>query len=116
MLDHRQVMGNEQISQIPLPLELLEQINHLRLNGNVQSGDRLIRHDKLRLDRQRPGNTDPLPLAAGEFVGKTSGMFGIQTYVLEQLINLLLAFLTGSQAVDINTFADNILNGHSGIQ
>ncbi|MNC40884.1 hypothetical protein D3C75_896250 [compost metagenome] len=92
MFYHGQVMGNEQIGQIPLALELLEQVNHLGLNGYVQSGDGLIRHDKLRLDGQRPGNADPLPLAAGEFVGETSGMLGVQAYVLEQLINLLLAF------------------------
>ena len=44
---YRQVVGNKQEREPMLLLQMLEQINHLRLNRNVQRGDRLICHQQL---------------------------------------------------------------------
>ena len=43
-----QIMGNEDIGQAQILLQLLEQVQNLRLNGNIQSGYRLITDDKFR--------------------------------------------------------------------
>ncbi|MNL86121.1 hypothetical protein D3C87_2146960 [compost metagenome] len=40
--NHAQIMGNKNIGQIQLLLQLVHQIQHLGLNRNVQGGDRLI--------------------------------------------------------------------------
>ena len=36
MLNNRQIMGDEQIGQVALLLQVFEQIDNLRLNRNVQ--------------------------------------------------------------------------------
>lgn len=48
MLDHRQVMGNEQVGNAQLRLQVLQQVDDLRLNRNVQCRDRLVAEDDVR--------------------------------------------------------------------
>ncbi len=45
------------------------QIDNLRPNGDIQGRHRLIGYHHLRIQRQRAGNADPLPLAAGKGMG-----------------------------------------------
>ena len=69
MADHGQVMGDKKIGQTQLFLQLAKQVDDLGLDGHVQGRDRLVTDDKLRLHSQSPGNSDPLTLAAGKFMG-----------------------------------------------
>ena len=64
MTYNRKVMGNEQISKSHLLLHVLQHIYDLRLNRNIQCGDRLITYDKLRLNSQCTGNSHTLLLSA----------------------------------------------------
>ena len=64
MLYHGQVMRHKQIGQPHLLLQIDKQVDNLRLDGNIQRGDRLVQHDKLRLHRQRAGNADSLALSS----------------------------------------------------
>ncbi len=75
MLDDGQVVGDKEIGQVTLFLQALEQVDDLRLNRNVQRGDRLVADDELRVQRQGAGNADTLALAAGKFV-RGSGSCG----------------------------------------
>ena len=65
VLYHREVMGDEQIGQALLLLQLLQKVDDLRLDGNVQSGNTLVADHKLGVDSQGAGNADALALAAG---------------------------------------------------
>jgi hypothetical protein len=47
MTNDAQVMGDEQIGQVELLLELTEQIQDLRLNGHVKRRHRLVGDDQL---------------------------------------------------------------------
>ena len=49
-------------------LQLLEQVDDLRLDRDVEGGHRLVGDDQLGLERERPGDADALALAAGELV------------------------------------------------
>jgi hypothetical protein len=60
----RQVVGDEQIGQLEAVLEVVEQVDDLRLHRHVERGDRLVQHDQPRLERQRPRDADALALAA----------------------------------------------------
>jgi hypothetical protein len=62
-------MSYEYIGQPQLFLKILQQVDYLSLDGNVQSGDRLVADNKLRLERQSPCDTDTLPATAVELVG-----------------------------------------------
>ena len=65
----RQVVGDKQIGQPQLLLELLKQGQNLRLHRDIQRGSRFVEDQNRRLQHQRPGNGDPLALAAGKLAG-----------------------------------------------
>jgi len=44
----------------------VEQFQHLRLHGDVECGDRFVRDQHIRIERERTRNGDALALAAGE--------------------------------------------------
>ncbi|MNC25234.1 hypothetical protein D3C75_733130 [compost metagenome] len=69
-------MGNEHIGKAVLLLQILHQIQHLGLDGHIQRRYRLVADNEFRIQCERPGNPDPLPLAAGEFMGKAVGLIG----------------------------------------
>ena len=68
VLDDGEVVGDEQVGQAELLLEVVEQVQHLALDRHVEGGDRLVADDELRVERERPGDPDALALAAGELV------------------------------------------------
>ena len=51
VLDHSQIMGNEKISQAPLLLQILEEIDDLRLDRDIERADWFVANDQLRFDR-----------------------------------------------------------------
>ena len=59
-----QVVRDEEVGQLELALEVLEQVDDLRLNRHVQGRNGLVGDDEVRVDRERPRETDSLPLAA----------------------------------------------------
>ena len=67
--DHAEVVGDEDHRHEPLALLLLEQVEDLRLHGDVEGGGGLVGEEQLGTARQRDGDADPLAHAAGELVG-----------------------------------------------
>ena len=69
MCSHQpQVVGDEQIGQLELLLQIHQQVHDLRLNRDVERRDGLVGDDERRVQRQRAGEADPLPLPAAELV------------------------------------------------
>ena len=66
---HAEVVGDEDVSEAQLVLQVVQEVDHLRADRDVQGGDRLVRDDQLGVEGERPGHPDPLALAAGELVG-----------------------------------------------
>ena len=52
----------------------------MSLDGDVESTDGFIADDKFRFNGKRAGDADALALAPAEFVGKTSGVRGVETH------------------------------------
>ena len=77
---HSQVVRDEEVGEAEVFLEVVEKIENLRLNGNIQSADWFVAHDKFRGDGQGAGDADTLTLSPGKFMGVTVGVFWIQTY------------------------------------
>ena len=104
-------MGDKQIRQPALFLQLGKQVQHLRADGDIQRADRLVGDDEIRLHDQRPRNADALPLPAGKFVRKPAGKFGQQAHVGQRTVNLLpaLHFTLASFTV-IKSFRNNIIH------
>ena len=64
----REIVGDEEVGEAELGLQVLEQVDDLRLNRDVECGDGLVAHDEARPKSERPRDADALPLPAGEFV------------------------------------------------
>src|SRR5918995_1459321 len=64
VLDHGEVVGYEDVGQVEFPLEVLQQVDDLRLDRDVECADRLVADDQARVERDGPRDPDPLPLAA----------------------------------------------------
>ena len=52
-----------------LLLQLLQQVEHLCLNGDVQRGNRLVTDDELGVQGQGTGDADTLAAAAVQLMG-----------------------------------------------
>ena len=65
---HRQVVADEDVGQAEFVLQVLEQVEHLRLHRDVERADRLVEHQHLGVERQAARDRDALALAAGELV------------------------------------------------
>ena len=63
-----EVVRDEDVREVEVVLEVVEQVDHLRLDRDVERGDRLVGDDQLRVQRERARDADPLALPAGELV------------------------------------------------
>ncbi|KAF9119809.1 hypothetical protein BGX30_003610 [Mortierella sp. GBA39] len=68
MPDDLQAMGDEQVGQPQLLLQVLQQIDDLGLNRYVQRRYGFVGENEPRVQGDRAGDADPLPLPAGELV------------------------------------------------
>jgi hypothetical protein len=97
---HAQVVSDEDVGEVQLVLEVIEQVNHLRADRDVEGRDRLVGDDQLRVQGQRPGHADPLPLAAGELVRIAVDVLRRQADELEQFAHPALDLVPVPAPVD----------------
>ena len=116
MLDHPQVMRDKQVGQMHLLLQLLQEIDDLRLNRNIQRRDRFVADDKLGTDTQRPGDADALPLTAAELMRVTAIMVLAQTDLTKQFDDPISFGLALGDFVNFQPFADDITDPHPRIE
>ena len=114
--DDVQIVRDEQIRKPQLILKAHQQIQHLRLNGNIQRGNRLIRNDETRARDQGAGDGDALTLTAGELMriavellGRNADRAGNPQHALVQLILRELE-------VRNQRLLQQLANGHARIQ
>ena len=67
--DHRKVVGDEEVGEIVLPLELAQEIQNLRLDRDVEGRDRFVEHDEAGFGRERARHRDALALPTGHLGG-----------------------------------------------
>ena len=115
--DDGQVVGDEQVGDIALLLELLQQVQDLCTNGNVQCGDGLVGNDQLGLHDHGTGQADSLTLTAGELVGVTGQMLGQQTDFLDHALDLLDAVLLILEELEVvQALGDDVVDGSTLVQ
>jgi hypothetical protein len=76
VLHDAEVVGDKQVGQAKLALQIDEQIEDLRLHGDVEGRDGLVANNQLGPHRERPGDADALPLPARKLVGEVLGLVG----------------------------------------
>ena len=93
VLDHREIVRDEQVGELPLALQVLQQVDDLRLDRDVERRHRLVADDQLGPERQRAGDADALALAARELVRVVGHLRRPQADAREQRRDLLRALL-----------------------
>ena len=93
--DDAEVVRDEEVGEVEVLLEALEQVQDLRLDRDVERRDRLVADDQLRRERQRPGDADPLPLAARELVRVAVVVLGVQADAVHELLDAPLRVALG---------------------
>ena len=117
MLDNRHIVGNKDVGQTQIALQILQQVQHLCLNGNIQRGDGLIADDHFGVQRQRTGNADTLTAAAVQLVRVAVGETFCQGYRLHQFIHTLVQrFLIGLRLVDFHGLGNQLTHRQAGIK
>jgi ABC-type oligopeptide transport system ATPase subunit len=88
-------------------LEIVEQVDHLRLDRHVERRDGLVGDVELGVQGQRPRDPDPLPLAARELVRIAVVVLGREAHELEQLGHVALDLAAVADVVDAQRIADD---------
>ena len=110
-------MRNEQIGQTELLLQIDHQVQDLRLNRNIQRGDRLIADHKLRIDRKCSCNHDSLAATAVKLVRVEIVCTPRQTNHLHQFLNALSPLLRiFADLVQPKRLLNDLCNGETRVQ
>lgn len=117
MANDAEIVGNKQISKSEIRLQVLKHIDDLRLNGDVERGDRLIADDELGIDRKSSRYTDSLALTAGELVRVAVCVLAVESDALKKGDYLLSSLrLVGGEMVDIDGLAYDIAYRHARVK
>lgn len=85
--DDVEVVRDEEVGQAKIPLEIEQQVQHLRLHRLVECGHGLVENDETRFQCQGTGNVDALPLTAGKLVWIATGKaFRLQAHPMQQVV------------------------------
>ena len=106
--DDAEVMRNEEHRHIMARLELLQELEDLRLNGDVQGGCRLVGDKKIGPVGERHGDHHALALAAGELMreGAETRCRIRNANFLQKLDNAVLDLLGSPCAMQLQDFTD----------
>ena len=101
-----------------LLLQVVEQVEHLRLHRQVERGDRLVADDHVGVERQRAGDADALALPAGELLRVLVGRLGAQPDEVEQPAHPHVAVLAVlvQPLVAAPRLGDDVARRHAGVQ
>ena len=69
VLHHREIVRDEQVGELPLALQVLQEVDDLRLDRDVERRHRLVADDQPGTQRQGAGDADTLALAAENWCG-----------------------------------------------
>ena len=116
VLDDGEVVGDEEVGEAELALQVLEEVDDLGLDRDVQGRHRLVADDQRRPEGQRAGNPDALALAAREFRGEAVVVLRVEPDHLHQLLDLPLAPGAVGHVVDGQGVADDGAHPAPGVE
>ncbi len=116
VLHHAHVVGDEQVGQAQVALQLLQEVEDLCLDRDVQRAHRLVADEQVRLEHECPRDPDPLALPAGELVRIAPRVVVLQTDQLHHSRHALAPLRDSADAVDPKPLADRGPDGRARIE
>ena len=104
--DDAEVVGDEDVGQRELVLEVVEQVDDLGLDRHVERRDGLVGDDQARVERERARDADALALAARELVRVAVVVLGREADDVHQLLHAPLG-VAARLAVDHERVGDD---------
>ena len=68
--------------------QIHEQVDHLRLDRDIERGDRFVANEELRLHGKRAGDADAAALAARKLMRIAAAEIGIEADALQHLADI----------------------------
>jgi len=109
-------MRDEDVGEAELALEVVQQINDLRLDRDVERGRRLVGDDNVGLKRKSARDADALALAAREFMRVEICRGCRQPDSIEEFNNPSPPIFSGADAMHEQGFLYDPPNGKARIQ
>ena len=94
VLDHCQIVGNKEQSQVEFGLELCQEVEDLGLDRDVESRHRLIGDNQSRPQDESTGNAYPLTLTTRELVRIAGRMGRLETDQIQHLGHPKMTFIS----------------------
>src|SRR3954470_4890868 len=113
--DDREVVRHEEVRETERLLELDEQVEHLRLDRDVERRHRFVGDDELRPQHERPRDADPLALAAAELVRVAPHRLRAESDAIERVGDAGRA-LVPRHPVDSEALAYEVAYAHARIE
>nr|WP_292799590.1 hypothetical protein [Microbacterium sp.] len=114
-IDDREVVGHEQRRELLLLLDGLQQLEHARLNRDIQRARGLVGHQHSGVEGQSAGDTDALTLPTRELVRVPVAEIARQFDEVQQILDTLgdlFALTTG----ELQRLPDRLSDGPAGVQ
>jgi len=117
MFDHGQVMGDEEVGQAAFFLEVLQEVDHLRLHRDIERADRFVANDESGFHREGAGNANALALAAAELVRVPVALSRIESDISHEFADSLASFdAAAGESMDIDGFANDRFDREARVQ
>ena len=114
---HREVVGDEDVGEPQLVLEVLHQVHHLRLHRHVERRDRLVADDDLGVQGQAAGDADALALTTGELVRVAVDVLRVEAHQVDELLDARRPLAAGEHVgVDAERLGDDVAHRHARVQ
>ena len=107
IVDHREIVADEHVSEVQLASEVGEQVQDLGLHRDVERGDRLVQHQDVRPQCEGAGDPDALALPAGQRVRVAPQHPEVEPDELHQVAHVRVAALLRSNVVDDQRLLDD---------
>ena len=92
MFHHGQIVRDEQIAEMKLPLQIQQQVEHLALNRNIERRNGFVGDNEIRIDCECACDADALSLTTRKLVRVSFDETLAESDSLEQVLHALLCF------------------------
>jgi hypothetical protein len=115
--DGAEVVRDEEQAHRELLLQLLEQVQDLRLDRDIEGAQELVAHDEVGLYGEGAGDADALALAARELVRVAAHHVGAEAHLREDVGDHHVGLAAvSSEPEDGDALADDLAHGHVRVQ
>src|SRR6185295_12722183 len=116
VVDYREIVADEHQREAELLLQILEQVQNLRLDRHVERRDRFVADHHVGPEREGTRDADALALAAREGVRVAAELPAVEADHLHQLADHLAAIGVVADAVDDQRLDQDVVDGHARIE